>query len=579
MMKTSPRTVSLLLAGCALLTSLVCLSARGAQESKKEAGEDKQGFFIDVVDVSVVDLDVFVTDKKGNPVTGLTKDDFEVFENRREMTITNFYPVVDGKVARKEAVPPPADPSPTVADEVPPVAPQQEADQLPAKQRLSLVVYIDNFNIRPFQRNRVMRELRAFLRKHVQKGDRVALVTYDRSLHLRQPFTSNPAVISRGLQELETVSGQGVHAVSERRDALERIEESTTEQEGLSFARIYAGSIFNDIQFTISALRDYVDGLAGVPGRKMILYVSEGLPMRAGEDLFYAVQEKFKTTGGGLTQIYDFDASRKFQALAAAANANRVSFYTIDAGGLRVYGADVSERTPNNGIHVDQIHTTNVQSSLQYLAERTGGKAIINTNRVTPALEKIAQDFRTYYSLGYTPSHHGDGRYYRIEVKVKGRKGLRVRHRDGYRDKPPAVRAADSVLSGLIHKIDDNPIAIDLEFGRPTAANRGNYTMPLSVSIPLKNIALVPSGAETYEARLTVFVAVQDEEGGTSEVRNVELPISIPAAQIEAARAQSYLYKLDLLMRQGAHRVAIGLRDQVGAEFSLITRSVQVGGP
>ncbi len=572
MMKTSLRTVSFHLVCCAVLTIAASMAAQGAEE----VAEEQPSLFIDTLNVSVVDLDVFVTDKKGNPVTGLTKEDFEVLENRHPMVITNFYPVVEGSVARSEPAPPVAA---AVEEEAPEAAPQEEPPPppLPEKQQLNLVVYIDNFNIRPFQRNRVMRELRAFLRKHVHKGDRVALVTYDRSLHLRQPFTSNPAVISRALQELETVSGHAVHRVSERRDALEQIEDSTTEQEALSFARIYAGSIFNDISFTISALRDYVDGLAGVPGRKMIIYVSEGLPMRAGEDLFYAVQEKFKTTVG-LTQIYDFDASRKFQALAAAANANRVSFYTIDAGGLRVYGADVSERTPSNGIHVDQIHTSNIQSSLQYLAEKTGGKAIINTNRVTPALEKVAQDFRTYYSLGYTPSHYGDGRYYRIEIKVKGRKGLRVRHREGYRDKPPAVRASDSVLSGLIHKIDDNPIGVDLQFGRGTPAKRGNYTMPLAVSIPLGKIALVPGGSGTYEARLSVFIAVQDEDGGTSEVQNAELPISIPEAQIEAARGQKYLYKLDLLMRQGVHRVAIGVRDQVGAEFSLITRAVQVGG-
>lgn len=578
MMKTSQKFVAFWLTGCALLITLASVAAQGAQDKAEEA----PALFVDVLNVSVVDLDVYVTDKKGNPILGLTKDDFEIFENRREVPITNFYPVVGGSVVARDQTPPVVveveeDQEESAAGgAAPAIERQNEPPPLPAKQRLSLVVYIDNFNIRPFKRNKVMRDLRIFLRTHVTKDDRVALVTYDRSLHLRQPFTSNPAVISRALQELETVSGHAVHRVSERRDALEQIEDATTEQEGLSFARIYAGSIYNDVTFTISALREYVDGLAGVPGRKMILYVSEGLAMRAGEDLFYAVQEKFKTTYG-LTQIYDFDASSKFQALAAAANANRVSFYTIDAGGLRVYGADVSDRTPRQGIQVDQIHTSNIQSPLLYIAERTGGKAIINTNSVLKPLAKVAQDFRTYYSVGYTPAHYGDGRYYRIEVKVKGRKGLRVRHRDGYRDKTPMVRAEDGVRSGLIHKIDDNPIGIGLEFGRSSPAKRGHFTMPLAISIPLSQIVLIPN-AGSHEARLQVFVAVQDEEGGTSEVRNAELPISIPDPQIEEARGQSYLYKLDLLMRPGVHRVAIGVRDQVGAEFSLITKTVQVGG-
>lgn len=569
----------LLVAALVVMAGIAAPSSAAAQEAAPQepaadSAPSPSSVFVDTLNVSIVDLDVYVTDKSGAPVLGLTEDDFEVFENGSPVKVTNFYPVADGQLVGGT---PRRQPAPAADVPQPPRLPgDEEVDNLPDNQRLYLVIYIDNYNLQPFQRNRVMREVRAFLRTNVRRGDQVMLATYDRELHLRQPFTSNPNTISRALQDLETVSGQAVHRVSDRRDALDQIENSTTVSEALSFARIYAGSMFNDVSFTISALREFVDGLAGVPGRKAVLYVSEGLPMRAGEDLFYAVQDKFGSTTG-LTEIFDYDASRRFEALTAAANANRVSFYTVDAGGLRVHGVDVSETTPGRGIRIDQINTSNLQSPLQMMAETTGGKAIINTNRIEDDLVKIAQDFRTYYSLGYSPAHFGDGRYYRIEVKVKGRKGLRIRHREGYRDKTASARAGDSVLSALIHKIDDNPIGIDLGFGPQTAAERGNFMVPMAVSIPLRGIALVPAEGSRV-ARLQLYVAVQDEQGDTSEIQNVDLPITIPEADFETAQGQSYLYKLDLLMRRGLQRVAIGVRDEFGAEFSLITRTVDVGG-
>ena len=79
-----------------------------------------------------------------------------------------------------------------------------------------------------------------------------------------------------------------------------------------------------------------VETLAGLPGRKAILYVSDGLSMRPGEDIFYALDERFRNTGQGssLMEIHRYDMTRDYQRLTAKANANRVTFYTLDAAGL-----------------------------------------------------------------------------------------------------------------------------------------------------------------------------------------------------------------------------------------------------
>ena len=79
-------------------------------------------------------------------------------------------------------------------------------------------------------------------------------------------------------------------------------------------------------------------------GGKALLYVSDGLEMIQGEDLFHAVSQKFQATGGttAFSRMQDFNAQRDFTRLTQLANTSRVSFYTIDAAGLR--GGDVSAR-------------------------------------------------------------------------------------------------------------------------------------------------------------------------------------------------------------------------------------------
>jgi VWFA-related protein len=568
-----------------LAAAVLTTGAAGAQragkapEAQKPATEG-EGFFLDTVNVSVVNVDVYVTDKKGNRINGLSQDDFEIFEDGRPVAVTNFYAVEEGRAVTPVPAPEPA-PAPAAGAPVRPALPGEDLNEVrtPEEQRLRLVVYIDNFNIRPFNRNRVMRELRAFLGEKLGRDDQVMLVSYDRSLNVRRTLTSDPHLIATALLELEKVSGHAVHHDSDRRDVLRQIEDSESVHEATMYARSYSQSVFNDLSFSIDALKNSVDSLAGLPGRKAILYVSDGLQMIAGQDIWYAVQGKYGQQSTGLTEQFQFDASRRFEELAAQANANRITFYTIDAAGLRTYSSISAETQtagqPGQGVFVDSIQISNLQTPLQMLAEKTGGVAVINANIVTPQLEKIASDFSSYYSLGYTPTHYGDGRYHKIEVKVK-RKGLRVRHREGYRDKNTESRMSDGTLAALRFPVENNPLNVKVELGTPTRRSDGFYLQPVVVKVPIGKLVLVPREA-THEARVRLFIAAVDGEGNTSEVQQVPLPISIPAADVAAATGKDYVYTVSLLMRGGDQRVAVGVRDDVAAQSSFVSRSVRVG--
>lgn len=545
----------------------------GTFESSTDGASEPEELFIDQVDVNVVNIDVYVTDKKGNRITGLTKDDFELYEDKRPVQITNFFEVRGGERVGAPTQRERVEPLPTEI-QIPGVF---QARDVPEEQRLHLVVYVDNFNIRPINRNRILGDLRRFLIEELRPEDRVMVVSYDRSLHVRQGFTSDMRLAAKATMELEMITGYAVTRDSERRRALDLIEEARSTFEAQSAARSYAQSMENDLTFTLRSLREIVDSLAGLPGRKMILYVSDGIPWVAGQDLYLAIDQKFTDESTSTLESLNFDFSRKYQQLVDSANSSGVSFYTLDAQGLQVSSSiSAEERGRQVGFFADTTRQQNLQVPLRFMAAETGGKAILNTNAVFDALEQVAEDFTHYYSLGYQPAHFGDGRYYRLDVKLKDDKGVRVRHREGYRDLSTDRRMNDGTYAALYYNYQNNPLDVELDFDRSERRDDGFYHVPIQVRVPIGKLALLPR-EDTYEGRLRVWVGAMDDRG-TSPIQQVPVPISIPADEIERARQQFYVYTITLLMRAGEQKVAVGVRDDLGSETSFITRRVVLKG-
>ena len=561
-----------------LLVSMPVTAQETAEPAEEATGPSQDEAYFETVDVTVVNVDVHVTDKKGNPIKDLKKEDFEIYENGRAVAISNFSVIEDG---RPQTAPAPPVQKDRVAEEPPrPAAPQPRVAPVPEDQRLHLVIYVDNFNIRPFNRNRVFRRLREFLQSKLSREDRVMLVSYDRSLHVRHEFTSDPQIIAGALFELEGLSGFGVQKDSDRRDVVRAIEEAQAAIDVTWRARQYAESAFNDLSFTLDALNEIVGWLAGLPGRKAVIYVSDGLPMSPGEDLFYMISERFKNDASVLTMIREFDASRRFQGLTARANSNRVTFYTLDAAGLRAPQTSSVESdvigTAGVQIFTETVYISNIQAPLLMMAEETGGQAIINTNDVGPGLDRVATDFKSYYSLGYTPTHSGSGRYYKIEVKVK-RKGLRVRHREGYRDKPLYTRMEEGTVSSLRFGFDSNPMDLRVRLGQGAAADDDQWEVPIAVGIRLDKIVLVDRDT-FHEGRLKLYFGAMDEKGRISSVQEYPLPLKISNEDLAGTKDKLYVFQDKMRMRRGPHRVAVGLWDELAAEGSFVTESVMVGG-
>ena len=129
-----------------------------------ENGEGPQELFLETIDVNLINIEAFVTDKKGNRIIGLKKDDFELFVDGKPAKITNFYAVEDGKAQIEEGPQYIREETPE-EEKIPGI---EEEIEVPPEQKLHLVVYVDNYNLHPFSRNRAFGYIRTFLRTRLR---------------------------------------------------------------------------------------------------------------------------------------------------------------------------------------------------------------------------------------------------------------------------------------------------------------------------------------------------------------------------------------------------------------------------
>ena len=106
--------------------------------------------------------------------------------------------------------------------------PRRPARPPPEQQSLRLVVYFDNLFLRPTNRNKVVREVSRFVHRVVGPNDQVMLATFEKSLHIRHPFTSDLDSFLDKLTEIEKVTGYGDQANTARRDVIQRVERSAS---------------------------------------------------------------------------------------------------------------------------------------------------------------------------------------------------------------------------------------------------------------------------------------------------------------------------------------------------------------
>jgi hypothetical protein len=338
--------------------------------------------------------------------------------------------------------------------------------------------------------------------------------------------------------------------------------------------RFYADEMTQELGYSISSLRHVLTTLAGLPGRRVLVHISSGLPAVPARDLIHWYGELYQRTST-LPMLARFNRRQAYSALASSANAQGVTFYTIDASGLAGAGSASAEHSRPIDPMTTSIHVINYQEPLLLLAERTGGRAIIDSNDVTSLLEEMRDDLFTYYSLGYTLSSSGSDTVHRIEVELPGHPEYEIVYRRTLVEKSLETQVQDRVVSGLMLDLEHNPMAIEVTAGEQKPASSDRWILPIEIAFPIDSIALLPEAGE-YVGRVVLFVANRDTEGKQSDMQRRRFEIRMPPQDYETRRGKRYVAAFDLLLNAGKHRVVVGVLDPITRQtsFQTLTRSV-----
>ncbi len=519
--------------------------------------------FIDSVRVDVVNIEVVVTDRKGDPVTGLTRDDFQLLVDGTPVEISNFSAIAEHRAVPQEVQPAGEEPEPPSQPLPPP--------SLPPSQQLSVVVLIDDAGLQHQSRRQAFTALRTFLEPLVESGCRLGLVRFDGSLQIRSELRDDPAAVLDELDRLETAVSGGSSAFLEWSRLLRSLERGRlTQEELMADVTPYIEKLRHECKVKIRVVAAHITALAGLPGRKVVLFVSDGIPARPGESLLSLLSP---TQAKMIASRYSL--TRELRGLTDLANNAGVTFHTIMGDGWTVAG--LIHRLPelSSGAIIRDlsfITDSNYSFSMGMIAERTGGLAVAAK---TAALEEIAQDLGSYYSLGFMPDDGGQQRRQRIKVKVPG-KNLRVRHRYSYYPlSGDDVMAADAVAA-LLERSNENPMQISVDIGDLAEKQGRSYLLPVTLHVPNEHLAFLPADG-SWRASVVVHLTARGKRGDIVEPVKEILPVIIPNEVYRSGAVQTLVYEVRLRLRAGETRIAVTVHDELGGQESSLSVDIVLG--
>jgi VWFA-related protein len=418
-------------------------------------------------EVEVVTVDAVVTDKAGNPVTGLAREDFTVLDEGKPQELVNF-----------DVVTAPEQPETRGATRSEPsrIA-TNTAPRLPGR---TFVVVFDNINMSPLNTQRAKAAVMAFLEKGLHDGDRVMIAAtaggawwtttmpggredlvailqglegrrfvtsaYDRmtDFEAMRVYQYSDHLISRRIQERFERYGVKTDVKDARQIEAEdiairgRIDPFVDNKAAETYlaARTRNRSTFGAIERVMKPLADTRD-------RKAVLLVSEGF-------------------------VYD-PAEPGYRLVVEAARRANAALYFIDTRGLDdlpgFYSAQFGERIDEKNVLSAIADMTQESEGAVSLARDTGGFTVAKTNDLETGIVRIGRESSSYYMLGYSPgSIPRDGRFRKIEVRVR-RPGVVVRARRGYyapSDTPdPGAEKATARTDPQIQYALDAPTPLD----------------------------------------------------------------------------------------------------------------------
>ncbi len=578
-------------------------TAAARQEAPVPVGRGV-GDLSDIVEVTVVNVDVIATDRNGRPADDLGRQNFRVFDDGEPVQLSYFS---RGGLA--------GDGGPDLV-----------------REPLSIAFFFDNAHLSIASRSAVIDRIKNFARGQMESGSRevpvhAMVVAFDGELRLLQDLTTDYLALAQGLNRAEAAR----EVSSEARNLKRRSQESFLQlmaqldsdprRSGASIGAMratlaemlaYARVLHEDSSRTADAIEDTVDALALVPGRKALFLISDGFPARPFDRLLQNVQKRIAgrreqtgvemmqsmsvdtpegfdapnnlytrnsnirgtaalTTNSFQQHLSDFDLGARFIEIAARANSHRVSFYAFKPPETEVAAATLSERVADQQ---KLTYLSDLRGVLHQLADDTGGRAWVSGRNVDGFFDEVATDLGSYYSLGYVLDEFVEGSIHEVRIRPRPRR-LKLRHRTSYVARSLRERLAERTVGALLLGWTDNPHGLHIDRIDWDTGGGGFHDVDFTVSVPLDRLVLVEQAGERV-GQVRVVAAVLTEDGEQLAPSHIVLPLAIPERDWREARGQFFAVNFEYPIPRGSHRLAVGLWDENGGNGSYIRREFRV---
>lgn len=548
----------------------------------------------------LVIVDVLAHDKKGQTVTDLQASDFKVREDGKEQKISVF------AFQNPSAVPVQSAESESLALNV-----FRNAPRFRSNSALN-VILLDGLNTTLLNQAYVRSEMVSFLEK-LPQGQPVAIYALGKELRLLQDFTTDLTELKKVIQAFKGESSQVLSSPTGTPEvpmtlqgwALETLQEKAPQmkQQMDNFAQ-ESGSNQMDLRiaYTVSALTSLARMLAGYPGRKNLIWLTESVPVHIfanGADIPIDDASQGRSPGRKLPDGASAARTRRSYEDQLALVANlfadaQVAVYPIDARGL--VGSVLYDSAQNlsgrsvmgafairaEGKQMEELFEAH--SNMNDIADKTGGKAYYNRNGLDRALLGDMEDGSTYYTLGYYPENKNwDGRFRKIQVSSE-RHDVKLRYRLGYFATDRAAfdkRHPEQKDRDFSVALDPNsPVATALQFEAivlPPSAQTQNKVVMRYIIDPHK--ILFETGADgLHHAEVDCAARVYPR-------KDVEHPVTTEASRMEAAVKQDVFEKinrswfpcqLSVELPPGNYYVRLAVRDNLTGILGSVNAQVTV---
>lgn len=484
------------------------------------------------IEVSRVNVDVTVT-SHGKAVRDLTSDDFEVFEDGVLQPITNFY---------------------AIGTSAPPPSPADD-DRF----RRHILLLIDNTHLTKFGRNRALDSLERFINDRFTGGAYDwSIAVVDSNVHVALPQTSDKTAIHTALDEIrrgaarevtwnepatlprpENLNGPSIMGAA----ALGPLDDPAANIYQLAEQIGTREQMMSD-RYVQRSLLQAVRGFAGTPGKKIVLVMTDSLGL---------VNQAPNSAGNGGVASY---VATLRDMIIREANTSNVSLYLMSTAGLQP-GGDIAQHASPQDVTAENIGLPPTdRGNMYWVARETGGR-LMPGNSPEVSIRQFDEASSQFYSLAYASPHPEDGRYHRIEVRLKKSGRYELHYRDGYAAIPKdleIVRALQTPLSAVL-QTSTLPLSASSTGARQVGTG---IEVPIEAHVPLKDLQFIPAG-QGWRAYVDVFVSIFDESGTNLALKRFTTTASAP----DAAADGELVHNATVRLANGKpHTIVIAVRDQ-----------------